>query len=192
MIYKEKIKADCFMHEPLHILIAQNMEQEIRGLFNDVSVMRENPNREKNIEVMECIVAKHMDFNSLLFLLYVYDWQFPSDWQSLYPETATELDTMIDESTITIGDFLNALTDFKIASIRDVISAISNPQTRNTYLSKVSSLREEQKAKIAAVNHTHLPVGYFKNHTMMDFINEPKPSLLEPQHNKNGQIILHK
>lgn len=176
MVYKKKIESDCFMHEPLDDLILPQIQSEVRSLFNDISVLPENPHREKSISIIESIVAKHIDFNSLLFLLYTRDWQFPRDWQQLYPETSNELEEMIQNSTITIGDFLNSLVDFKAGEIKKVLLGIKDLKLKEEYLKKVDSISSVQKSEITSFSHTHLPVGYFKDKTMMDFLNEPKPS----------------
>jgi len=185
MVYKEKIKAGCFMHEILPIIQVE-METEIKELFNDLSVIPENSKYQKNIEAITSIVAKHRDFNSLLFLLYVNEWQFPSDWQKLYPQNAHELEIMINQSNITIGDFLNALVEFKIVSIKDVFLAIENPKLREDYLHIISGLEAGKKKEVANLGHIHLPVGYFNTNTMQDFVKNPKPS--SPN---SGTIILN-
>lgn len=176
MAYKKKIEADCFMHEPIDSIIMPEIQREVKKLFNDVSVMIENPDREENLKIIEKIISKHIDFNSLLFLLYVNDWQFHKHWRKLYPNTASELDVMIENSTITIGDFLNALVDYKIAAIRDVVTEIQDSKLRTQYLAKIGMLAIEQKAKIDDFTHTHLPVGYFKHHTILDFLRNSKPT----------------
>jgi len=173
MAYKEKIKADCFMQEPL-LMIEIDMLGEINELFNDVSVMPDNIYYEQNVAAIKAIIRKYLDFNSLLLLLYVNDWQFPAGWEALYPENADKLSEMIDTSKITIGHFLSALIGHKISEMRKVMSSIEDPDLNFTYAKKIGEIEAKKQQEAFGYNHVHLPVGYFRYNSIFSI--PPKPS----------------
>lgn len=176
MTFKHKIMANRFNPIPIKDLIYPRLLAAVKEKFNDVSIMPENPNYEKNLKSIEEIMQKYMDASSLLFLLYHNDFQFPDNWRQLCPDYSEEVLEILKKSNLTIGDFLHALIDYKCNIINEILNEIQDITLRNKYLEKLNGLSSEQHQTTNTFAHVYLPIDYFLNHSFLDFLNEKKPS----------------
>ena len=75
--------------------------------------------------------------------------------------------------------------------MKEIFSEIENPQLKRTYLEKVETLREEKQEEIESFAHVDLPITYFFNHTLSDFIHrEQKSSIFEDKTPTKAKKIL--
>ena len=193
MMFKHKLKADIFNSVPIEELIYPRLVEDVKEDYNDVSVMKENPNYDSNIDGIAKKVYTYTELQSLLYFLYCYDFQFPRDWEGLYEDTYQDLIEILNQSEIKIGDFLHALIDYKCNIIDDIMGAISDDQLKASFLDKNARLREEKHKETDEFAHVDLPITYFLDHTMRDFINmKPRSSILSEDKPKTGsrKIIL--
>ena len=191
MMFKEKLKADIFTYVPMEDFIYPKLMEVVKEKYNDVSVMRENPNFNANMEGINKLVLTFMDMQSLLYLLYCNDFQLPHGWEKICLDHSDEIFTILNHSNITIGDFLHALVDSKCKTMKEIFSEIENPQLKRTYLEKVETLREEKQEEIESFAHVDLPITYFFNHTLSDFIHrEQKSSIFEDKTPTKAKKIL--
>lgn len=181
MMFKKKLEADIFTSVPIEDLIYPKLLDTVKENYNDVSVMPENPHLKANIASIDRLVLTHTALQSLLYLLYCNDFQFPNGWKELYPDTHEDIIHILDKSGMTIGDFLYALIDFKCKIMTEILSEIGNQKLRANYLKKVETLKEEKHAETKTFNHVGLPITYFLNHSFMDFLNGnfDQPSVLD-------------
>ncbi len=193
MMFKHKLKADIFNSVPIEELIYPRLVEDVKEDYNDVSVMKENPNYDSNIDGIAKKVYTYTELQSLLYFLYCYDFQFPFGWQRLYEDTHHDLIDILNKSEMTIGDFLHALVDYKCNIMDGILDEISDEQLRTNFLQKAAKLREDKHKETSGFAHVDLPVTYFLDHTMIDFINmKPKSSILSEDKPKTGsrKIIL--
>ena len=194
MMFKHKLKADIFNSVPIEKLIYPRLSNAVKEEYNDISVMPENPNYDSNINGIAKMVYTYTELQSLLFFLYCYDFQFPNRWEDLYDDTHQDLVDILNQSQMKIGDFLHSLIDFKCDIIDAIMGEIYDEQLRTIFLEKNAKLREEKHKETDGFAHVNLPVTYFLDHTMIDFINmKPKSSILsEDKKSKtvNKKIIL--
>lgn len=171
MMFKKKLEADIFTSVPIEDLIYPKLLDTVKENYNDISVMHENPNLKANIAGIDRLVFTYTELQSLLYLLYCNDFQFPNGWEGLCPDTHEDIINILDKSGMTIGNFLHALIDFKCKTMTEILSEIGEPKLRANYLKKVETLKEEKHAQTKTLNHIGLPITYFLNHSFMDFLN---------------------
>ena len=192
IMFKKKLEADIFTSIPIEDLIYPKLLDTIKENYNDISVMQENPNFKTNIDSIDRLVLTYTEIQSLLYLLYCNDFQFPNGWEELYPDTHEDIINILDKSGMTIGDFLYALIDFKCKMMTEILSEIEEPKLRADYLKKVETLKEEKHAETKTFNHVGLPITYFLNHSIMDFLNGnfSQSSILDDTTPRERKIIL--
>lgn len=180
MMFKKKLEADIFTSVPMEDFIYPKLKEAVKEKYNDLSVMRENPNFNTNMKGIDRLVFTYTELQSLLYLLYCNDFQFPNGWEGLCPDTHEEILNILNNSGMTIGDFLHALIDFKCKMMSEIFSEIGNVQLRKNYLEKTEALREEKHEETKSFVHVTLPITYFLNHTFSDFMSiEHKSPILE-------------
>lgn len=176
-MFKEKLKADLFTSVPIDDLIYPRLEESIKSRFNDISVMRENPNFETNILEIDRLTHVYFEAQGLMYLLYCFDFQFPQGWEGFCPDIKDEVVEILN--SITIGEFLHTLINYKCQIMIDILKEISDPKLREKYLEKVQKLKQEKHRETSTFGHVHLPVTFFLNHTIVDMLNtKPKSSIL--------------
>lgn len=166
-MFKQKLKADIFVSEPVHSFIYPMYEQKVKQNYNEVSVMKENPNLEKNLGTIEKEANIYMEVSSLLYLLYSSDFMFPEGWENLYPGTNQALLQILKTSNRTIGEFLEELVNFKC----DLFLQILN-QNSKEYLQKVEKLRIQKQKEVKEYALVNFPLTYFYDHTLQDFFED--------------------
>ncbi len=171
MLFKKKLEADIFNSVPIENFIFPKLLDTVKENYNDVSVIQENPNFKSNLDGIDRIVYTYIELQSLLYLLYCNDFQFPNGWEALYKDTHEDIINILDKSGMTIGDFLHALIDFKCKIMTEILSEITDPKLRDSYLKKVETLKEEKHAQTKTFAHVRLPITYFLNHSFIDFLN---------------------
>ncbi len=88
---------------------------------------------------------------------------------------------------MTLGDFLHDLIDFKCKTMSDIFKNINKKELRNNYLERVEVLREKQHQETATFAHVDLPITYYLNHSILDFIKTPPKSKVLTNSNKPKQ-----
>lgn len=168
------------------------LKREVKAKFNDVSVMKENSERQKNIEKINKLVYTFTELQSLLFFLYASDFQFQDGWEKLWKDTHEDILRILDESEMTIGDFLHALIDYKCQIMESIFKEIKDENLKKEYLEKIEDLRKKKHEETKTYTHVDLPITYFKDHSMLDFLNQELKSNISDEESPNGnkKIIL--
>lgn len=194
LMFKKKLEAVIFTSVPMEDFIYPKLAETVKERYNDISVMRENPNLNANIEGIDKLVFTYTEMQSLLYLLYCNDFQFPNGWEGICPNTYEEILNILNKSEMTIGDFLHALIDFKCKIMSEIFSEIRDSKLRKTYLEKVETLKKEKHEETKTVAYVALPVTYFLNHTFSDFISMEHKSFIPEDTTPNGakKILLPK
>ncbi len=180
MMFKKKLEADIFTSVPIEDLIYPKLLDTVKENYNDISVIRKNPNFKANIDGIDRLVFTYNELQSLLYLLYCNDFQFPNSWEELFPDTHENIINILDKSGMTIGDFLHALIDFKCKMMTEILSEIGESKLRADYLKKVETLKKKKHTQTQTSIYIDLPITYFLNHSIMDFLNGnfSQPSIL--------------
>ncbi len=192
MIFKKKLQADIFTTVPLENLIYPRLVEDIKEKYNDVSVMRNNPNCDENFRKIAEIIYTYMEMSSLLYLLYCNDFQFPQHWQQVCPTTHEEVLKRLQQSDITIGKFRHALVENKCTLIKEVIEEIKNSELKQQYQARLNQLRIEKHQEVEETFDRKLPIAYFLDHTVFDFMNDTSlhPSVLDENTSKSQKKII--
>lgn len=190
MMFKKKLEADLFTTTPMEDFLYPKLEEAVKAKYNDISVMEQNPNFGKNIEGISRILETYMDMQSTLYLIYCSDFQFPRGWEKMCTGSAQDVIEALNKSNITIGDFLHALIDDKCKTIKEILNEIDDPQLRKEYLQKLEELRSEKHKETSEFAHVDLPITFFLDHTIADFIKmERKSPLLAEEKPKVAQKL---
>lgn len=180
MMFKKKLEADIFTSTPMEDFIYPRLVEAVKEKYNDISVMEENPNRNKNMEGIDRIIYTYTEVQSLLYLLYWSDFQFPDGWEGICLDTHEEVIAILKSSGMTIGDFLQALIAWKCQIMNEILKEIDNPTVRQVYLKKVADLKGEKEEETKTFTHVDLPITYFLDHTFLDFLErKPKSAILD-------------
>jgi len=171
MMFKKKLKADMFMTVPMEEFIYPKLSEAAKEKYNDMSVMEGNPNLASNMEGLNKLVFTYLGTQSLLYFLYLNDFQFPKGWKKFYPEIHEEILNILNNSKITIGEFLHALIDSKCKIMIEIFSEIHDSESREIYLEKIKALKEKKHKETNNFAHVNLPVTYFLNNPLTDFMN---------------------
>ena len=169
LMYKRKLEADLFTTAPI-TLIHSKLVEAVKEKYNDISVMEENPNFDKNIQGLGNIIDTFVDMQTVLHILYCSDFQFPNGWERMCHTDSKEVIEQLKKSGITIGDYLNALIDDKCDIIKEILNEIQDKDLRNTYLKELEELREHKHKETEEFTHVELPITYFLDHTFVDFL----------------------
>lgn len=178
MMFKKKLEADLFTSAPIDDFLYPKLERAVREKYNDISIMRENPNFKRNIDGISEILKEHFDAQSLLYALYWNDFQFPRGWEKISEGNSQNIIDILNKSGITIGEFLHALIDDKCKIIKEILNEIADPVLRKQFLEELEEFRLEKHKETNEFAHVDLPATFFLDHTIMDFINMEKPSSL--------------
>lgn len=190
MMFKKKLEADIYTSAPIDNLIYPKLLEAVKKKYNEVSILPENPRQNENLNGIDTLIATYMDVQSLLYLLYCHDFQFPNGWEAI-SDNQEEILTILKESGMTIGDFLHSFIDFKCQIMKEIGENIENPNLKITYLEKVENLREEKQKETKNFAYVDLPITYFSNHTILDFLSrEKKSSILKDTTPKPVQKII--
>jgi len=170
-VFKSKLQADMYT-SCLVGSIYKMMEDAITSKYNDLSVVPQNPNYSKNLKGIENTIITYYDVQALLNTLYCNDFQFPENWKDSCHNGTDAALKILQESNMTIGEYLNGLLDFKISILTGIFSKIDNVQARNDYLAKIQVLKDEKKGEIASYEYSNLPIAYFYDHTLEEYMRE--------------------
>ena len=193
MMFKKKLEADIFTSVPMDNLIYPRLSEAVKEKYNDVSVMSENPNQSDNLKGIDTLIFTYADIQSLLYLLYCHEFHFPNGWEEICTDNNhEEILNILNDSGMTIGDFLHALIDFKCQIMSEIFSEINDSNRKRSYLEQVESLKKAKHKETETFSHVALPITYFLDHTNSDFINtEHKSPILEDRTpNKVQKIFL--
>lgn len=179
-MFKKKLEADIYNAAPMDEFIYPLLVDEVKKRYNDLSVMEVNPNYDENMAGIDRLVFTFTELQSLLWLLYCSEFQFPNGWERLCPETYADIIVILKKTGMKIGDFLQALINYKCQIMRDILSEIGDVKLRDEYLRKVADLQAEKIAEMSSFAHIGLPITYFLDHTFADFLQiEQKSTLLD-------------
>ena len=195
MIFKKKLYADIFTTVPLENLIYPRLVEDIKGKYNDVSVMRDNPNCNENLKKIAETIYVYTEISSLLYYLYCNDFQFSDYWKQICPTTHEEVLKRLQQSDITIGEFHHALVENKCTLIKEVVEEIKNSELKHQYQEKLNRLRLEKHQEVEERLDRNLPITYFLYHSIFDFMSDTSlhPSILEENATKlKKKIIISK
>ena len=159
-VFKEKLRANGFVSTPFTNFIYPMLHKEITDSFDDSSISLENKKADDNINMIDSICDKYMDVQTMLYLLYCNNFQFPEGWQVLFRNTKDDVIRILNESNITIGEFLDMLVDYKCDIIESVLREIGDEQLRDEYLEKSKKLREIKHDEVRLTDNIDLPVTY--------------------------------
>lgn len=192
MMFKKKLEADLFTTPLMEEFLYPKLEESVKEKYNDISVMQENPNFDKNIQGIDKIIETYLDMQSILYIIYSSDFQFPRGWEKMCNGNHEDVIKELNKSGMTIGDFLKALIDDKCRTIREILEEIDNKELRNTYLKELEKLREEKHRETEGFAHVNLPITYFLDHTIMDFlrIDEKSKIYIEDKPKINQKIYI--
>ena len=191
MMFKKKLEADGFFTVPIDNFIYPKLLNEIKSKYNDISIMKENPNSKENIFAIDYLIRVYVELQELLYILYCYDFQFPDNWEKLFSHCDKKIIKILNDYKITIGDFLHDLIDFKCNIMNEIFSEIKDSKLRIKYLTKVDELRKNKHEETLTFSYTNLPITYFLTHTIYDAMNiKPKSSILDQKDKPTPKKIL--
>ena len=185
IMFKKKLEADIFTSIPIEDLIYPKLLDTVKENYNDISVMQENPNfdEKKYFEKLNKKFKEEEEREKKIIM------------EMKTPDTHKDIIDILDKSGMTIGDFLYALIDFKCKLMNEILSEIEEPKLRANYLKKVETLKVEKHAQAKTSTHVDLPITYFLNHSIMDFLNGDfgQSSILDyPTSKEKNNIIISK
>lgn len=191
MMFKKKLEADGFFTVPIDNFIYPKLLNEIKSKYNDISIMKENPNSKENIFAIDYLIRVYVELQELLYILYCDDFQFPDNWEKLFSHCDKKIIKILNDYKITIGDFLHDLIDFKCNIMNEIFSEIKDSKLRIKYLTKVDELRKNKHEETLTFSYTNLPITYFLTHTIYDAMNiKPKSSILDQKDKPTPKKIL--
>lgn len=192
MMFKMKLEADIFNSVPMDKFIYPMLDKEVKKKYNDISVMKENEKQGENIEDLRKIVYTFTELQSLLYFLYANDFYFQEGWEELWKDTHEDIIRILNESEMKIGDFLHALIDYKCDIMVSIMEKIKDDNLRKEYLDKTESLRHDKHEVTKTFTHVDLPITYFLDHTMLDFLSLPPKSAIvdDEEPSGNRKIII--
>lgn len=163
LMYKTKIKADMYTTPGYKNIVYPLFELESKKAIIACST---NEEAEKKLEP---VTDKYRELITLFNTLYCMDYQFPENWKGII-ENPDELINIIRENNITNGTIMHAIIDDKCDIMKDIMSAIPQDNLRSEFLKCVEELRSEQKKEKESQPNFNLPLCYFLDHTVEDFI----------------------
>ena len=149
-VFKAKLKADNFVSSPIDNLIYPLLLEKVKELYGDSSDISE--------EALRKIICTYIDLQSLLFFLYYHDFQFIPGWEALCPNTYQAIIDILNESGMTIGDFLHALVDYKCDIMADIFEQIKNETKKKISLNIIKKLRLLKHKEVNGFSHITLPI----------------------------------
>ena len=172
MVFKSKLLADMYTSNLMSSSTHKMMEKAIMSKYNDMSVMPENPKYDENMQDIEEMVVTYYDVQAILNALYCNDFQFPVNWRNLCHNGKDDALVILQESNMTIGEYINSLIDHKCSILVSIFSKIENPRLKNEFLSRIQVLRDEKKGEVNDYEYSNLPITYFYDHKLEDYMKE--------------------
>ncbi len=159
-VFKTKLKADNFVSSPIDNLIYPLLLERVKELYRDSSDISE--------EALRKIICTYIDLQSLLFFLYYHDFQFIPDWESLCPNTYQAIIDILNESGMTIGDFLNALVDYKCNIMEGIFNIIQDKNKKDYIFNVIIKLRKSKHEEIKKYPNINLPITSILDNTFLE------------------------
>ena len=159
-VFKAKLKADNFVSSPIDNLIYPLLLEKVKELYGDSSDISE--------EALRKIICIYRDLQSLLFFLYFHDFQFIPGWKALCPNTYQAIIDILNESGMTIGDFLNALVDYKCNIMEGIFNIIQNKNIKDYFFSVIIELRKSKHEEIKKYPNINLPITSILDNTFLE------------------------
>ena len=194
MRLKKKEEPYAYLTAPIDELIYSLLIKNVKEKYNAFSFRKENPDYDNNMKSLDRLIFIYEELNPLLYLLYCNDFHPCCSLEDLFPYTYNDLIKILNESGMTIGDFLHSLIDFKCNTMRDILKEIENGRLQKQYLLKVEDLRKEKHNEINTFTHIHLPITYFLDNTFNDFMEDElnRSSITKNPESKNVRKIILK
>lgn len=159
-VFKAKLKADNFVSTPIYNLIYPLLLEKVKELYIDSSDIRE--------EEIKKIICTFIDLQSLLFFLYYHDFQFIPGWEALCPNTYQAIIDILNESGMTIGDFLNALVDYKCNIMEGIFNIIQDKNKKDYFFNVIIELRKSKHEEIKKYPNINYPITSILDNTFLE------------------------
>lgn len=172
IVFKSKLLADMYTSNLMNSSTYKMMEEAIMNKYNNMSVMPENPNYDDNMRSIEEMVVTYYDVQALLNALYCNDFQFPVNWKDLCHNGNDDALKILQKSNMTIGEYLNSVIDHKCSILVSIFSKVENARLKNEYLARIQVLRDEKKGEVSNYEYSNLPIAYFYDHRLEDYMRE--------------------
>lgn len=172
IVFKSKLLADMYTSNLMNSSTYKMMEEAIMSKYNNMSVMPENPNYDDNMRSIEEMVVTYYDVQALLNALYCNDFQFPANWKDLCHNGKDDALKILQASNMTIGEYLNSVIDHKCSILVSIFSKVENARLKNEYLARIQVLRDEKKGEVSNYEYSNLPIAYFYDHRLEDYMRE--------------------
>lgn len=172
IVFKSKLLADMYTSNLMNSSTYKMMEEAIMSKYNNMSVMPENPNYDNNMRDIEEMVVTYYDVQALLNALYCNDFQFPVNWKDLCHNGKDDALKILQKSNMTIGEYLNSVIDHKCSILVSIFSKVENARLKNEYLARIQVLRDEKKGEVNNYEYRNLPIAYFYDHKLEDYMRE--------------------
>ena len=179
MVFKSKLLADMYTSNIMTNSTYKMMEDAITSKYNDVSIMPENPNYNENMQDIENMVLTYYDVQALLNALYCNDFQFPNNWKDMCHDGKDDALRILKASGMTIGEYLNSLIDYKCSILLSIFSKVENSKLKNDFLSRIQILKDEKKGEVANYEYSNLPVTYFYDYKLEDYLKDKVDEIIE-------------
>ena len=172
IVFKSKLLADMYTSNLMSSSTYKMMEEAIMSNYNNMSVMPENPNYDDNMRNIEEMVVTYYDVQALLNALYCNDFQFPANWKDLCHNGKDDALKILQKSNMTIGEYLNSVIDHKCSILVSIFSKVENARLKNEYFARIQVLRDEKKGEVSNYEYSNLPIAYFYDHRLEDYMRE--------------------
>ena len=117
-------------------------------------------------------IDKYLIANAIFNIIYVNNNRLPENNENILFEGCTSKDVLdfVKENNISIGMYLDSITNLKFDIRRSVINNIKDENLKNGYLRGINDARESQLKNNKKLSTYNCGMFYFINHTETDLI----------------------
>lgn len=168
MVFRKKLEADSYRSVPIEKITLPFALQELHEKFEDDSKFEAS--KHSRMHYVKKAINNSINISTFLYYLYCNDFIPEKNMENKFPVSYTSTIRILNKHSITIGDYLKALTDYKCSIMKDVFKKVKDICDRETMFSKIDDLKKEKYDEINHSYYCNLHICYFFNHTVTEYI----------------------
>lgn len=168
-IYRKKLEADSYHEMPIKTVIFPFILEDVHNKYNnDQEFVNDKKNARKYILN---VIDDDFLISKFLYRLYCDDFYPSKEFKKKFPNSFERIKERLDDSSLTIGDYLKSLIKAKCLQMKEIFANVENSYLRAKYINKIDELELSKLLEVESLYNCDVPVCYFFDYSIYDFLN---------------------
>lgn len=170
MMFKKKLEADSYIAPMIPSFIFPIINKYVDTFYNGIEIDSASDDYDSKMEVVKKNISLFSSVQKLVYMLYCEDFYFTDKIKKHFSTSLSTLCGLLNDYDITVGMFLDSLIDYKCDTIFSVFKYLPDGDEKDKYMKMINDLRDEKHKEVKKIYNYDLPITYFYDHTMSDYI----------------------